>query len=57
MHVKHQPNTIDFTIASLDAPEAVAPAFHIFFGSRIPWFDCADSLPRHTAFRPDTPGL
>jgi hypothetical protein len=57
MHVDHQPDTIDFTIASLDAPEAVIPAFHIFAGSRIPWFDTADSLPRHDGFRPETRGL
>ena len=25
MHVDHQPDTIDFTIPSLDAPDAVAP--------------------------------
>jgi hypothetical protein len=57
MHVDHQPDTIDVTIASLDAPEEVSPGFHIFFGVRIPWFDCADSLPRHDELRPDTPGL
>jgi hypothetical protein len=46
MHVDHQPDTIDFTIASLDDPEGVRPEFHIFFGSRIVWFDTADRLPR-----------
>ena len=57
MHVDHQPDTIDFTIASLDDPERVRPAFHIFFGSRIEWFDTADRSPRYFGFRPDTPGL
>jgi hypothetical protein len=57
MHVDHQPNTIDFTIASLDFPDAVRPEFHIFFGENISWFDSFDDLPRYPGFRPDTPGL
>lgn len=57
MHVDHQPDTIDFTIPSLDDPESVAPGFHIFTGEQIGWFETADALPRHTAFRPDTRGL
>jgi len=57
MRVDHQPDTIDFTIASLDLPELVPPEFHIFFGSHIPWFDTTDDCQRHTRFRPDTPGL
>ena len=57
MHVDHQPDTIDFTIPSLDAPDAVAPGYHIFAGERIAWFETADALPRHARFRPDTRGL
>jgi len=57
MHVDHQPDTIDFTIASLDSPERVPPAFHIFFASHIGWFDTADEFARHAEFRPDTRGL
>lgn len=57
MHVDHQPDTIDFTLASLDVPELVVPKFHLFFASRIGWFDTADTHPRHDAFRPDTRGL
>jgi len=57
MHVKHQPDTIDFTIASLDEPARVMPGFHLFFGSHIPWFDTNDDLPRHEGLRPDTRGL
>ena len=57
MHVDHQPGTIDFTIASLDAPDEVRPQFHIFFGDHVGWFDTADQCPRHRGFRPDTPGL
>ena len=57
MQVDHQPETVDFTIATLDDPERIAPAFHIFRSSRIGWFETADDLPRHERFRPDTRGL
>jgi hypothetical protein len=57
MRVDHQPETVDFSIATLDDPDAVPPAFHIFHASRIAWFETADDLPRHERFRPDTRGL
>ena len=57
MRVDHQPETVDFTIATLDQPDAVAPGFHIFYGEKIAWFETADELPRHDKFRPDTRGL
>ena len=55
--VAHQPETVDFPIVTLDDPNAVEPQFHIFWGSRIGWFDPGDDLPRHDKFRPDTRGL
>jgi len=54
MQVDHQPETIDLTLASLDEPDRVAPAFHIWTASRISWFETADTGPRFTAFRPQT---
>ena len=57
MLVTHQPDTIDFTIATLDRPEAAIPEFHIWTQSRIAWFDTRDDLPRHRRFRPETVGL
>lgn len=57
MQVDHQPETVDFTVGTLDEPDAVAPGFHIFYGSRVGWFETADDLPRHERFRPDTRGL
>ena len=57
MKVDHQPETVDFSVATLDHPGAVAPGFHIFWSSRINWFDPGDDLPRHEKFRPDTRGL
>ena len=57
MKVDHQPETVDFSVATLDEPETIAPAFHIFWGSRIEWLKIDDNLPRHDKFRPDTRGL
>ena len=57
IEVDHQPETVDFTVATLDDPDAVAPGFHIFRASRIGWFETADDLPRHDRFRPATRGL
>ena len=57
MKVYHQPETVDLTVATLDDPDAVLPGFHIFYGSKIAWFEPGDDLPRHDKFRPDTRGL
>lgn len=57
VHVEHQPDTLDFSIATLDRPDAIRPGFHIFYASRIPWAEAGDDLPRHDRFRPDTRGL
>ena len=57
MQVDHQPETVDFSVATLDEPDAVTPGFHIFVGSKIAWFETTDDLPRHDKFRPDTRGL
>jgi hypothetical protein len=57
MKVDHQPETVDFSVATLDNPEAVPPGFHIFWGSRISWSEPQDDLPRYDQFRPDTRGL
>jgi hypothetical protein len=57
MNVDHQPDTIDFTIPSLDNPNIIEPAFHIFTEDRVRWFETTDDCPRHERFRPDTRGL
>jgi hypothetical protein len=57
MKVNHQPETVDFSVSTLDDPNAMAPGFHIFWASRVPWFDPDDDLPRFDKFRPDTRGL
>jgi hypothetical protein len=57
MKVDHQPETVDFSVSTLDNPEAIAPGFHIFWSSRIDWFEPKGELPRHEKFRPETRGL
>jgi len=57
MRVDHQPATVDFSVATLDDPDAVPPGFHIFWASRVRWFEPQDDLPRHDRFRPETRGL
>ena len=57
VRVDHQPDTLDFSIVTLDDPGAIAPEFHIFWSSKVPWFNPGDDLPRHDRFRPGTVGL
>jgi hypothetical protein len=57
MRTDSQPSTIDFTLATLDRPAEITPGFHIFWRSRIPWFEPRDDLPRFEAFRPTARGL
>lgn len=47
IQVDTEPETIDFTIVSLDDPGLLPPAFHIWTESQIAWFDTRDTLPRH----------
>jgi len=55
--VDHQPETLDFSVVTLDDPDAVPPEYHIFWSSKIGWFNLDDDLPRHDRFRPGTTGL
>ena len=55
--VDHQPGTLDFSAVTLDDPDAVPPEYHIFWSSKISWFNPGDDLPRHERFRADTQGL
>jgi len=50
---RHRSDQIDVTLASLDEPRRLAPEYHIWRMSRIPWFDTGDSLPRHRDGAPD----
>ena len=57
MSVDHQPESVDFSVVTLDAPERFEPGFHIFWASKVGWFEPKDDLPRHERFRPNTRGL
>ena len=57
MQDRDQPETVDFSIATLDLPEDVVPGFHIFYESRIAWAEAADDAPRHARSRSETRGL
>ncbi len=57
MRVDHQPETVDFSIATLDDMQRIALEFHIFWASKLSWFEPGDDLPRYDRFRPDTRGL
>jgi hypothetical protein len=35
------------TLASLDDPAQIAPGFHMWTGSQVPWLEVDDRLPRH----------
>jgi len=57
IHVQHQPGEIDIVAGSLDDPNAVSPAFHLFMDEAPAWSRIADGLPAYPALRPDTRGL
>ncbi len=52
MRVDREPDSVDVTVASLDEPDAIPPAYHIWHASRIAWFKTRDALPRFDAARP-----
>ena len=56
MKVDHQPETVDFSVATLDEPGRVRPGFHIFWSRRLDWLKLDDGLPKFDRFR-DTRGL
>lgn len=39
--------TLGINTATLDNPSLVPPDFHIWHASHIPWFETADTFPRH----------
>ncbi|WP_119678505.1 GFA family protein [Indioceanicola profundi] len=43
----------DVAICTLDDPSLLPPRYHIWTASILPWFETADSLPRHTDDGPD----
>ena len=50
-----EPDTITFNVGCLDRPDRVEPTMHIYAGSRIPWFEIDDGLPRYEGEAPAEP--
>jgi hypothetical protein len=48
------PDRIDINVGSLDDPAVIEPTYHIWIGSRIPWLEIADDLPRYEDDGPDS---
>ncbi len=46
-----EPSEIDINLATLDHPEAVAPQYHIYTASQLPWLHIDDALPRYEGER------
>lgn len=44
-----RPESIELAAGTLDDDPGVKPAYHIFVGSKAPWFDITDGLPQHAA--------
>jgi len=47
------PKTVDVTIASLKEPALITPSYHIWWQSKVAWFETRDTLPRHENAGPD----
>lgn len=50
------PDEIDLTIASLDAPDAVAPIDHVWMSDALSWDRPGDGRPEHPRSRQKNPG-
>jgi hypothetical protein len=49
------PGEIHLYIGTLNDPARFKPTFHVFHANRIPWFDTADTLPRHPGLPDEAP--
>jgi len=48
-----EPETVDVSAGSLDAPEALVPEDHVWAARKLPWIHLADGLPRFERSRFD----
>jgi hypothetical protein len=46
-----EPDTIDVTAASLDAPDSIKPEDHVWCDRMLPWMKLTDGLPRYNLGR------
>ena len=52
---RRQSSRLDVAVASLDDPESVTPADHLWTSRQLSWIRLDDGLPRYKRFREDTP--
>lgn len=52
MHEEVLADRVQVTLGSLDEPGRVSPDDHVWFRSRIAWFDVADTIPRYELSSP-----
>lgn len=50
--VDGDPPKIDITLGTLDGDAGIRPGYHIFVGSKAPWFEITDGLPQYPQRRP-----
>jgi hypothetical protein len=48
------PKTLGLAMGTLDDNPGIRPTFHVFVGSKAPWFEISDLLPRFDTFPPAT---
>jgi hypothetical protein len=46
------PESFGLALGTLDDDPGVRPERHVFVGSKAPWFEITDALPRHDGFAP-----
>lgn len=44
--LRQNPQVVEIAISTLDRAAEIAPEYHIWSESRLPWFDTVDTLPR-----------
>jgi len=47
-----RPDVYGLPLGCLDTDPGVRPGMHVFVGSKAPWFDITDALPRYQEFPP-----
>jgi hypothetical protein len=57
IHTNYQTDEIDVAAATLDDPQAVRPAMHIFYDQHIAWAPAGDDLPTYSGFGVEERGL
>ena len=45
-----KPESFALALGTLDDDPGVRPSYHIFVGSKAPWFEITDKLPQHVAY-------